>query len=296
MTKTTAQPLIELKNVGKSFQVGQQKVDVLKDISLTIEQGDFVILLGPSGCGKSTILHLMLGLEEPSSGTVLVEGRDFYASGREDDRTSYRKHHVGMIFQKPNWIQALNVLDNIMFPLTLLNEDKVAAMTKANQALDTVGMLQWAPYSPTELSSGQQQKASLARSIITNPKTIIADEPTGNLDYESGKALMELMVDLNGKGHTVIMVTHDLEYLQYARTAIQIFNGEVVGIFRGKEKDALSQGIRFKRGVDHSGDGAKSGATAKAAASGALLRQQSSIKKQSLVEGKGSKEVEEVKP
>ncbi len=289
----TTAPLIELKDVHKHFMVGAQEVQILKGVSFTIEQGDFVILLGPSGCGKSTILHLLLGLENPSQGKVLIEGDDFYASGIEDDRSNYRKHNIGMIFQKPNWIQALNVMDNVMFPLTLLNEDKVLAITKANQALDTVGMLQWATYSPTELSSGQQQKVSLARSIITNPKTIVADEPTGNLDYESGKALMELMVTLNNQGRTVIMVTHDLEYLKYAKTAIQVFNGSILGVFRGKEKEALSKGIKFKRGVDtDKAVGSKSSAgnssaatspTAKvkedaAVSSGSLLRQQSSIK------------------
>lgn len=242
-------PLIELENVHKSFMVGSQQVPILTDVSFTINQGDFVIILGPSGCGKSTILHILLGLEYPTTGVVKIEGSDFYASGLEDDRTNFRKHNIGMIFQKPNWIQALNVLDNVMFPLTLLDTDKITALTKAHEKLDTVGMVQWSQYIPSELSSGQQQKVSLARSIVTDPKIIVADEPTGNLDYDSGAALMELMVKLNEDGRTIIMVTHDLEYLKYAKTAIQVFNGQIMGTFRGHEKEKLLAGIKLKRGV-----------------------------------------------
>jgi putative ABC transport system ATP-binding protein len=200
--------LIDLKDIQKTFKVGIQDVHILKGVSFSVEKGDFIILLGPSGCGKSTLLHILLGLEYPSEGKVIVEGKDFYASGVEDDRSEYRKHNVGMIFQKPNWVQALNVLDNVLFPLTLLDADKVTSVTRANQVLDIVGMVNWSQYRPNELSSGQQQKVSLARSIVTDPDIIVADEPTGNLDFDSVEELRKIMVELKAKVKTIIMVTH----------------------------------------------------------------------------------------
>jgi putative ABC transport system ATP-binding protein len=246
---------VSLQHINKSFQIGAQEVTVLRDVSMEVNEGDFIILFGPSGCGKSTMLHILLGLEEPTQGQVLMEGQNFYASGIEDERSEYRKRHVGMIFQKPNWVQAMNVLDNVMFPLMLLDTDKVTAVLQANIMLDRVGMVNWAQYSPNELSSGQQQKVSLARAMITDPQIIVADEPTGNLDYDSGKDLMELMVSLNNQGKTIVMVSHDLEYLKYAKTAVQIFNGQIIGVFKGKEKDQLSEGLHLKRGVLNQSDG-----------------------------------------
>jgi len=238
--------LLELVDLYKSFPVGNQEVMVLKGIDLFVRAGDFVILFGPSGCGKSTLLHTALGLEPPTKGKVLVEGKDFYQYD-EDGRSSYRKHKIGMIYQQPLWVRALNVIDNVAFPLFLLGMDEKTARQKALQSLRSVGMEGWAEYWPTELSSGQQQKVSLARALVIDPILIAADEPTGNLDTVSGEELMETFLKLNQEGKTIMMITHDLEYLRYATRIFHMVDGKIVETLERGERQRL-RGIRGKRG------------------------------------------------
>lgn len=243
--------LFKIQNVSKAFHVGNQDVPVLKNINLEITQGDFVIIFGPSGCGKSTLLHTMLGLEEPTRGSVFFAGTNLYANLTEDDRSDFRKEHMGIVYQQPNWIRALTVAENVAFPLQLLGEDRFGALDKAIKALEMVEINNWSTYIPTELSSGQQQKVALARALVTNPEVIIADEPTGNLDYESGQELMKQLTELN-KNHkkTIVMVTHDLEYLKYAQTAVKMFNGSIEGVYENKDREKLFSEIKGKRGSD----------------------------------------------
>ena len=219
-------PVIKVQNVNKSFRVGSQDVQILKNISFEIQQGDFSIIFGPSGCGKSTLLYALLGLEGPTTGLVTLLDTNLYALASEDDRSEFRKNHIGMVYQQPNWIKSLTVLENIAFPMLLKGEETLQARTKAQELLKTIQMESWGDYLPSELSSGQQQRIALIRSLVTNPELIIADEPTGNLDFESGQALMQLLQKLNtDEKKTIVMVTHDLEYLKYAKTAIKMFNG-----------------------------------------------------------------------
>ncbi|MFA6518615.1 MAG: ABC transporter ATP-binding protein [Candidatus Shapirobacteria bacterium] len=243
--------LFKIQNVAKSFHIGDQDVPVLKDISLEIKSGDFVIIFGPSGCGKSTLLHTMLGLEAPTKGSVYFSGKNLYDGLTEDDRSDFRKEHTGIVYQQPNWIRSLTVVENVAFPLQLLGLDRFHSLEKARVILETVEMINWATYIPTELSSGQQQRVALARALVTNPEVIIADEPTGNLDYESGQGLMKLLTELN-KEHkkTILMVTHDLEYLKYAITAVKMFNGSVVGVYDKEDQKELMSEIKSKRGKD----------------------------------------------
>lgn len=238
--------LIKAIGLKKTFLVGEQEIEVLRGIDLEINSGDFVIIFGPSGCGKSTMLHSLLGLEPPSGGQILVEDEEFYKND-EDGRARYRKHHIGMIYQQPLWIRSLNVFDNVAMPLRLLGleEDEVAKKVKQN--LDMVGMNDWAKYMPMELSSGQQQKVSLARALTINPVVIAADEPTGNLDTISGETLMETFLDLNKQGRTIMMITHDLEYLKYATKIIHMVDGLIVKILQRKQSDAL-KAVNGKRG------------------------------------------------
>ena len=241
--------IISVQNVSKSFKVGIQNVPVLKDVSFVIRKDDFLIIFGPSGCGKSTLLHTMLGLEAPSRGTIEFLGKNLYQNTSEDDRSEFRKVHIGMVYQQPNWIKSLTVLENIAFPLLLLGQERKQTIEKAKIILSTLEMTTWALYNPTELSSGQQQRIALARGLVTNPEVIIADEPTGNLDYESGQELMKLLTHLNKtENKTVVMVTHDLEYLNFAKTAIRMFNGEVVGNYEEKDKHKLLSEVKSKRG------------------------------------------------
>lgn len=240
--------VIEVKNISKSFLVGVQNVPVLKNISFTVKEGDFLIIFGPSGCGKSTLLHTILGLEPPSAGGVVVLDKNYYDNTTEDDRSDFRKLHIGMVYQQPNWIKALTVVENVAFPLSLLGTEKGLSIQRAAQALQNIGMANWANYLTSELSSGQQQKIALCRALITNPEVLVADEPTGNLDFESGQELMKLLSDLNNQGKTVIMVTHDLEYLKYAKQAVKMFNGEIVEQYGEKDKEKLLKEIKGKRG------------------------------------------------
>lgn len=217
-----------MDQVSKSFDVGTQKVDVLKDISFTITEGDFVLIFGPSGCGKSTLLHVLLGLEKPNVGVMAFNGTKLYDLPSDDDRADFRKNHIGMVYQQANWVKSLTVKENVALPLLLLGYADDEAQEKATKLLEFVGMLEWADYVPTELSGGQQQRVALARALIHDPLAIIADEPTGNLDFKAGETLMKQLQKLNQEqGRTVIMVTHDLLYLKYAKSIIQIADGQL---------------------------------------------------------------------
>ena len=203
-------------------------IPVLRGIDFSVNHGDFAIIFGPSGSGKSTLLHTILGLEQPTSGSVKMLDKDLYANMDEDQRALYRKEHVGMVYQQANWVKSVDVLTNVALPLMLLGEDKEVRLKKAMQSLEMLKMQDWAHHHPSELSSGQQQKVSLARALITDPEIIIADEPTGNLDFESGKELMEILKNLSKTlNKTVLMVTHDLGYLKYADKAVKVIDGQI---------------------------------------------------------------------
>jgi putative ABC transport system ATP-binding protein len=231
----SSQTVIIVKDLNKTFEVRSTKVPVLKEINLQVTSGEFIIITGPSGCGKSTLLHILLGLEPPTTGDVEFLGQQLYQGLNEDERTEIRKNDVGMVYQQPNWIKALTVLENIMFALRINGEPHDEAKKKASEVLKMVGMDNWQDYIPTELSSGQQQKIALARAVVTSPKIIIADEPTGNLDFKSGQELMELLQRLNHEGRTIIMVTHDLEYMTFASRSLIMFDGKIVGQAKSHE-------------------------------------------------------------
>ncbi len=244
--------IIQVSHLSKSFHVGKQDVPVLKDISFAVDPNDFCVIFGPSGCGKSTLLHTILGLEAPSTGTCVFLSKNLYEGMDEDQRSDFRKNHVGMVYQQPNWIKSLTVLENVAFPLILMGKPKGEGLEKAHTMLGVMGMSEWMQYVPTELSSGQQQKVALARALVTNPEVIIADEPTGNLDFESGQELMQLLVTLNKEqAKTILMVTHDLEYLKFAKTVVKMFNGTIAGEYAEKDKEKLLTEIKGKRGNGH---------------------------------------------
>lgn len=243
--------VVKVEEVKKTFRVGSQDIEVLKGINFEIFKGDFMVIFGPSGCGKSTLLHTILGLEGPSSGKLMFFNEDIYYGKNEDYRSDFRKKNIGMVYQQANWIKSLNVRENVAFPLLLLGRPKAEAYRKALDSLTSVGMKDWAEYIPTELSGGQQQKISLARALINDPKVIVADEPTGNLDYRSGVEIMELLAILNKQNQkTVVMVTHDLEYLKYATRVVKILDGIIEGIYTGEEKQKVLDSVAKKRGVE----------------------------------------------
>lgn len=240
--------LIEFQSVYKSFPMKEGEIKVLKNISFKIYENEFVIIFGPSGCGKSTLLHILLGLESPTQGRVIFDGSDFYQK-TEDERALVRRYKVGMIYQQPLWVSALSVKENVGFPLHLLgyNEDEIEK--KSLEVLELVEMTYRKDFYPTELSSGQQQKISLARSLVVDPKLIVADEPTGNLDTVSGHQLLETFLKLKERGKTVVMVTHDLEYLKYATKIFHMIDGEIVEEYYPKNKLKIKGGKKTVNGI-----------------------------------------------
>ncbi|MBP9691602.1 ABC transporter ATP-binding protein [Candidatus Woesebacteria bacterium] len=245
---TTSGILLQTTDLKKSFHVGDVDIEVLKGINISMNHGEFVIIFGPSGCGKSTLLHCLLGLEAPSSGTVHMDNEDFY-SMTEDNRALFRRHKVGMIYQQPLWVGSFNVIENVKFPLYLLNLEEEEIHRRAIEALTKVGLEKWAEYAPTELSSGQQQKISLARSLMIDPVVIVADEPTGNLDTISGQELLDTFLKLISEGKSIVMVTHDLEYLHFATKIFHMIDGQVVEEYRPKNKSKF-QAFGSKKSID----------------------------------------------
>lgn len=243
------EPIIKINNIIKNFNVGVQSIQILRGITFEVYKGDFLIVFGPSGCGKSTLLHTILGLEPPSEGSIEFLGENLYLNKNEDARSIFRKLHIGMVYQQANWIRALNVVENVAFPLILMGVSRSEALSRSVAILKNVGMESKAGYTPTELSSGQQQRVSLARALINDPKVIVADEPTGNLDFSSGQEVMELLVALCKQWQkTIIMVTHDLEYLKYSTRIVKMFDGTVVGVFDESDKEKIIASIQTKRG------------------------------------------------
>lgn len=240
--------VVDIKNIEKSFNTGLVEVKVLKGINAQIEKGTFNVIFGPSGCGKSTLLHIMLGLESPTSGTILFLGENLYNNTDEDCRSDFRKKHIGMVYQQSNWIKSLTVIENVAFPMLVRGIGRYLSLVKASEVLKIVDMGNWENNIPTELSAGQQQKVALARALVTDPEVIIADEPTGNLDFESGQELMSLMKEMNKRGKTIIMVTHDLEYLTFATNAIEMLDGKVIKTYSNNNHSDLNKKIVSKRG------------------------------------------------
>lgn len=239
---------IKVENINKSFEVIGERVRVLNDVNFTIENNKFAIIYGPSGSGKSTLLHTILGLEKPDLGTIEILGENIYQKDSDNFLVDFREKHIGMVYQQANWVKAINVLENVALPLMLLGEKRQTRLAKAKEMLKVVQMANWAMYNPAELSSGQQQRVSLARALINDPEIIIADEPTGNLDFQSGEDLMLLLKNFQKQTNkTILMVTHDLEYLKYADQAIQFFNGSVKKVFSPKTNLKELSDVQKKR-------------------------------------------------
>lgn len=218
-------PLIEIKDVRKSYQMGPHSVEVLKGISLQIEQGDFVAIMGPSGSGKSTLMHILGLLDVPTSGSYELKGREVSLL-EEDELAVVRRDEVGFIFQQFNLLPRLKAWQNVSLPL-LYSSDGFD-FDRANELLGKVGLSQRVDHRPNELSGGQQQRIAIARSLINRPGIIFADEPTGNLDSQSEQEVLEILQELNAQGITIIVVTHEEEIGQLAKRLIRLKDGEIL--------------------------------------------------------------------
>lgn len=218
-------PVIEARDIRKVFKAGVYHTTVLRDIDLDVNKGEFVVMLGPSGAGKSTFLNIVLGLEKATSGYVKIFGKDIVNLTTEE-QTKLRRSKFGVIYQQANWIKSLNVIENVAFPLIIRGESQKKALDEATQKLELMNMYKFAKYHPLELSGGQQQKVSLARALVTDPEIIVGDEPTGNLDTESGYELMNILKALSFyHGKTILVVTHNTVYKKYADELLVIENG-----------------------------------------------------------------------
>jgi putative ABC transport system ATP-binding protein len=219
--------LIELRGVTKVYGSGSGAMQALRGIDLTIEAGEFVAVMGPSGSGKSTCMNILGCLDTPSSGTFLFEGLTVGSLSR-DQRTLMRRHCLGFIFQGFNLLNRTSALENVELPLIYRGVPASRRHRLAREALATVGLTGWEHHTPGELSGGQQQRVATARAIVTEPKVLLADEPTGNLDSARSREVMELLTSLNrDRGLTVIMITHEPDMAAYAGRRIHFIDGRI---------------------------------------------------------------------
>lgn len=220
--------IIKIEKLNKSFGKGDAHVQILHDIDLEINAGEFVVFFGPSGCGKSTLLNCVAGLEVPDSGKVIIRGEDLSKLTRPE-LAKFRNKKIGIVFQQFNVIKSFNVLENIALPQTFSGISKKRRLNRANHLLKMFGLEKLSKRIPTEISGGQQQRIAIARALVNNPWIIIADEPTGNLDSKSAEDVMTLLDNLNKKSRrTIIMVTHNSEHLKYAHKIFYLKDGQII--------------------------------------------------------------------
>ena len=217
--------MVDVRNVTKVYRRDAEELVVLNGLSLQVSEGDFVALMGPSGSGKSTLLNLIAGIDKPNSGDVVVAGTNVAGLG-ETELASFRSHNVGFIFQFYNLIPVLNATENVELPLLLTHLSKAQRRERALTALKVVGLADRATHYPRQLSGGQEQRVAIARAIVTDPKVLVADEPTGDLDARSATEILELMETLNRDFQkTIVMVTHDPRAAHKARTQYHLDKG-----------------------------------------------------------------------
>ena len=219
--------MIKIENIKKVFRTEDVETWALREVSLEVKAGEFVAIMGPSGCGKSTLLNILGLLSSPSEGTYMLDGKDV-STLSESDRIKLRKGALGFVFQSFNLIDELNVTENIELPLLYMNVASKDRKEAVKKVIDRVAMGHRAKHFPAQLSGGQQQRVAIARAVISNPKLILADEPTGNLDSKNGREVMELLKELHREGTTIVMVTHSQRDASYADRVVNLFDGQIV--------------------------------------------------------------------
>lgn len=218
--------IIKLENVGKIYKTGKIEFTALKNINLEIEKGEYISITGPSGSGKSTLLNLMGCLDSPTSGKIFIDGIDTSEMG-ENERARVRRQKIGFVFQQFNLIPGLTAEENIALPMRFNNIPKSEALKRAREILREVGLEGKEKNKPSELSGGQQQRVAIGRALANSPEILLCDEPTGNLDSNSGKTIIELLENLNNSGKTIIIVTHDPNIANRCKRKIYIADGEI---------------------------------------------------------------------
>ena len=223
--------MIKTEKLQKIFKTEEVETWALHDVTLEIKEGEFVAIMGPSGCGKSTLLNILGLLDNPTNGVYTLNGEDV-SKYTEAQRTNLRKGIIGFVFQSFNLIDELNVYENIELPLLYMGVPKEERKQRVEEAMKRMDISHRVKHFPQQLSGGQQQRVAIARAVVANPKIILADEPTGNLDSKNGKEVMDLLTQLNREGTTVVMVTHSQHDAGYATRTINLFDGQVVNEVR----------------------------------------------------------------
>ena len=219
-------PVISLRRATKTFGFDDSATDAIVSINLEIQRGEFVAIMGPSGCGKTTLLNILGLLDQPTIGRYLFNGRDVgkFSSSR---KARIRNREIGFIFQNFNLVTNMTVLDNVLLPLTYQHPWNYKNLEKASQLLDAIGLKNREYFKPNQLSGGQMQRVAIARALISRPSIILADEPTGNLDSNNSRVIMDLLTELHKKGNTILMVTHNPELLKFASRVIYMRDGQI---------------------------------------------------------------------
>ena len=219
--------MIKTEKLSMLFTTEEVQTKALNEVTLHVEQGEFVAIMGPSGCGKSTLLNILGTLDSPTSGSYFFEGKQVDKMN-ENQLTALRKNNLGFIFQSFNLIDELTVYENVELPLVYMGIKTAQRKEKVNKVLEKVNLLHRANHYPQQLSGGQQQRVAIARAVVTDCPLILADEPTGNLDSTNGAEVMELLRELNGQGTTIVMVTHSERDASFAHRIIHLLDGRVV--------------------------------------------------------------------
>lgn len=219
--------LLKTEKLSKIFRTEEIETIALNQVSLEVNEGEFVAIMGPSGCGKSTLLNILGLLDNPTGGQYYLLGKEV-GSLKEKERTQYRKGKIGFVFQSFNLIEELNVFENVALPLIYMRIKAAERKKMVNEILARMNISHRAGHFPQQLSGGQQQRVAIARAVVSKPKLILADEPTGNLDSTNGKEVMTLLTELNQEGTTILMVTHSQHDASYAHRIVSLFDGEIV--------------------------------------------------------------------
>ena len=234
--------MIITKNLAKIFRTEEIETSALKKVTIHIKKGEFVAIMGPSGCGKSTLLNIIGLLDNPSSGHYIFNDHDLTMHS-EKQRTKHRKGNIGFIFQSFNLIDELSVFENVELPLIYLGLSKSIRKEKVEKVLKRMNISHRAKHYPQQLSGGQQQRVAIARAVVSEPKLILADEPTGNLDSANGTEVMQLLSDLHLDGTTIVMVTHSQADSKYADRVINLFDGKIVSENKKEQETSSMQSL-----------------------------------------------------
>ncbi len=221
------QTIIETKGLCKTFKMGSEELQVLQDVNLTIDKGEFVSIMGPSGSGKSTLLYLLGGLDKPTSGSIRMKDQEL-ATMKDREESVMRRQDIGFIFQFYNLIPNLNIEENVMLPALLDGKKARSLRPRLDHILEVVGLSERRRHTPRELSGGQQQRVAIARALLNEPDIIMADEPIGNLDSKTGLEIMNLLREINrNEGTTIVQVTHSAEAAKYGHRVIHVMDGRI---------------------------------------------------------------------